>query len=157
MAPDYYFVQPQFGYNETEWIKIKIATPFCPSFLGLFSQLYSSHWFCTRFPTLDLSWTVDPYCPLLLPVTGLNVYTYSLILNYLHPCGDIFCPIVCFCFLCNFFHLVFSDDDFIESKLVETIRPILGTHSTDSEVYQEKSPRSTKAVIVIQMGYLPPR
>ena len=27
MAPDYYFVQPQFGYYELEWIKIKMATP----------------------------------------------------------------------------------------------------------------------------------
>ena len=26
MAPDYYFVQPQFGYNELEWSKIKMAT-----------------------------------------------------------------------------------------------------------------------------------
>ena len=27
MAPDYYFVQPQFGYNEFEFSKIKTATP----------------------------------------------------------------------------------------------------------------------------------
>ena len=27
MAPDYYFVQPQFGYNELEWSKIKMTTP----------------------------------------------------------------------------------------------------------------------------------
>ena len=27
MAPDYYFVQSQFGYNELEWSKIKMATP----------------------------------------------------------------------------------------------------------------------------------
>ena len=26
-APDYYSVQPQFGYNELEWSKIKMATP----------------------------------------------------------------------------------------------------------------------------------
>ena len=25
MAPDYYFVQPQFGYDELEWSKIKKA------------------------------------------------------------------------------------------------------------------------------------
>ena len=27
MAPDYYFVQPQFGYNKLEWSKIKMNTP----------------------------------------------------------------------------------------------------------------------------------
>ena len=27
VAPGYYFVQPQFGYNELEWSKIKMATP----------------------------------------------------------------------------------------------------------------------------------
>ena len=27
MEPDYYFVQPQFGYNELKWSKIKMATP----------------------------------------------------------------------------------------------------------------------------------
>ena len=27
MAPDYYFVQPQFGYNELKWSTIKMATP----------------------------------------------------------------------------------------------------------------------------------
>ena len=26
MAPDYYFVQPQFAYNELEWSKIKMTT-----------------------------------------------------------------------------------------------------------------------------------
>ena len=25
MAPDYYFVQPQFGYNDLEWIIVKMA------------------------------------------------------------------------------------------------------------------------------------
>ena len=25
MAPDYYFFQPQLGYNELEWSKIKMA------------------------------------------------------------------------------------------------------------------------------------
>ena len=27
MAPDYYLVQPQFGYNEFDWSKIKMSTP----------------------------------------------------------------------------------------------------------------------------------
>ena len=27
MAPDYYFVHPQYGYNDFEWSKIKMATP----------------------------------------------------------------------------------------------------------------------------------
>ena len=27
MVPDYYFVQPQFGYNELKWSKINMATP----------------------------------------------------------------------------------------------------------------------------------
>ena len=27
MATEYYFVQPQFGYNELEWSKIKMGTP----------------------------------------------------------------------------------------------------------------------------------
>ena len=27
MAPDYYYIQPQFGYNELEWSKIKMAKP----------------------------------------------------------------------------------------------------------------------------------
>ena len=31
VAPDYYFVQPQFGYSELEWSKIKMATPWLRS------------------------------------------------------------------------------------------------------------------------------
>ena len=38
MASDYYFVQPQFGYNELEWNKIKMATPWQRSMLHLQCQ-----------------------------------------------------------------------------------------------------------------------
>ena len=37
MAPEYYFLQPQFGYNELEWIKIKMAQ----RDKGLFNEIWA--------------------------------------------------------------------------------------------------------------------
>ena len=37
MAPDYYFVQPQFGNNDMEWSKIKMATPCNECLMAVYS------------------------------------------------------------------------------------------------------------------------